>query len=296
MPRICAKISAFMKTASIPPLGAHVSIAGGVSKAIARGEELGCDALQVFVKNASQWVGKPLADDEVGRFRELHAASPIGPIAAHSTYLINLASSDPTNRTRSRRALLDELDRCERLGIPFLVLHPGAHLGAGEKKGLKKVATSLDHVFRAGDGGETRILLENTAGQGTVLGRRLSHLATIQELSAHPDRLGVCLDTCHAFAAGYPIHEEEGYEAFFDRLEELFDKKEPSCLHLNDSKKPFDSRRDRHANIGQGEIGSDLFARLLHDPRLRNTPMILETPLGDDEQGHKKDLELLRTL
>jgi deoxyribonuclease-4 len=269
-----------MKTASIPPLGAHVSIAGGVSKAIARGEELGCDALQVFVKNASQWVGKPLADDEVERFRELHAASPIGPIAAHSTYLINLASSDPTNRTRSRRALRDELDRCERLGIPFLVLHPGAHLGAGEKKGLKKVATSL----------------ENTAGQGTVLGRCLSHLATIQELSAHPDRLGVCLDTCHAFAAGYPIHEEEGYEAFFDRIHELFGAREPSCLHLNDSKKPFDSRRDRHANIGQGEIGSDLFARLVHNSRLQKVPMILETPLGDDELGHKKDLELLRKL
>lgn len=296
MPPICAKISAFMTTAATPPLGAHVSIAGGVSKAIARGEELGCNALQVFVKNASQWVGKPLANDEVERFRGLHASSSIGPIAAHSTYLINLASTDPTNRNRSRRALRDELDRCERLGIPFLVLHPGAHLGAGEKKGFKKVATSLDHVFRAGDDGKTRILLENTAGQGTVLGRRLSHLATIQELSAHPERLGICLDTCHAFAAGYPLHEEEGYEVFFDRLEELFGKKEPSCLHLNDSKKPFDSRRDRHANIGRGEIGKDLFARLLHDPRLRDTPMILETPLGDDGEGHKRDLELLRGL
>lgn len=296
MPRICAKIATFMSTAVAPPLGAHVSIAGGISKAITRGEELGCEAIQVFVKNASQWVGKPLAEEEVGSFRDLHAASPIGPIAAHSTYLINLASSDPTNRTRSRRALRDELDRCERLGIPFLVLHPGAHLGAGEKKGLKKVATSLDHVFRAAAGGETRILLENTAGQGTVLGHRLSHLAAIQELSAHPDRLGVCLDTCHAFAAGYPLHEEEGYEAFFSRIEELFGREEPSCLHLNDSQKPFDSRRDRHANIGEGEIGSDLFARLVHDSRLRRVPMILETPLGDDEQGHARDLKLLRTL
>lgn len=296
MPRICAKIATSMNTATAPPLGAHVSIAGGVSKALPRGEEIGCEALQVFVKNASQWVGKPLADEEVERFRQLHAASPIGPIAAHSTYLINLASSDPTNRTRSRRALRDELDRCERLGIPFLVLHPGAHLGAGEKKGLKKVATSLDHVFRAAAGGETRILLENTAGQGTALGRRLSHLATIRDHSAHPERLGVCLDTCHAFAAGYPIHEDEGYDAFLARIDELFGRDEPRCLHLNDSKKPFDSRRDRHANIGKGEIGSDLFARLLHDPRLRNTPMILETPLGDDEQGHARDLELLRTL
>lgn len=279
-----------------PPLGAHVSIAGGISNAITRGEQLGCEAIQVFVKNASQWVGKPLAEEEVGRFCDLHVASPIGSIAAHSTYLINLASSDPTNRNRSRRALRDELDRCERLGIPFLVLHPGAHLGAGEKKGLERVATSLDHVFRAADGGETKILLENTAGQGTVLGHRLSHLATIRELSAHSDRLGFCLDTCHAFAAGHPLHEEEGYAALFARIDELFGREEPSCLHLNDSKKPFDSRRDRHANIGEGEIGSELFARLLHDPRLRNTPMILETPLGDDGEGHARDLELLRAL
>ncbi len=296
MPQFCAKISAFMSTAVAPPLGAHVSIAGGISMAITRGEELGCEAIQVFVKNASQWVGKPLVDDEVGRFRELHAASPIGPIAAHSTYLINLASSDPTNRDRSRQALRDELDRCQRLGIPFLVLHPGAHLGAGEKKGLKKVATSLDNVFRAAGGGETRILLENTAGQGTVLGHRLSHLAAIRDHSAHPDRLGICLDTCHAFAAGYALHEEEGYEAFFARIDELFGREEPRCLHLNDSKKPFDSRRDRHANIGKGEIGSDLFARLVHDPRLQTVPMILETPLGDDDLGHKKDLERLRAL
>jgi deoxyribonuclease-4 len=158
------------------------------------------------------------------------------------------------------------------------------------------VASSLDHVFRAAAGGETRILLENTAGQGTVLGHRLSHLAAIQELSAHPDRLGICLDTCHAFAAGYPLHEEKGCEAFFARIDELFGRQEPSCLHLNDSKKPFDSRRDRHDNIGEGEIGKDLFARLVHDPRLRTVPMILETPLGDDEQGHARDLGLLREL
>lgn len=279
-----------------PPLGAHVSIAGGISKAIGRGEEIGCESLQVFVKNASQWVGKPLSEEEVSRFRDLHGASSIGPVTAHSTYLINLASADPTNRKRSRRALSDELERCERLGIDFLVLHPGAHLGAGEEKGLRRVAASLDHVFAAAAAEKTRILLENTAGPGTVLGYRLSHLAAIRDLSAHPDRLGICLDTCHAFAAGYALHQDEGYAALFSRIDELFGRHEPCCLHLNDSQKPFASRRDRHANIGQGEIGRELFRRLLHDPRLRRVPMILETPLGDDEQGHRRDLELLRTL
>ena len=277
-----------------PPLGAHVSIAGSVSHAIGRGEELGCDALQIFVKNPSQWRASPLDEEEADRFRQIHADSSIGSVVAHASYLINLASTDSSTLERSRRALGEELDRSERLGLDGLVLHPGAHLGSGEETGLGLVAESLDRVLGPRVPSQCRILLENTAGQGTVLGHRLSHLAKIRELCSCPERIGVCVDTCHAYAAGYPLDDEKGYESFFDRITKLFGSDEPRCLHLNDSKKGFESRRDRHANLGEGEIGLPLFKRLVHDPRLRHTPMILETPLGDD--GHAHDLAVLRSL
>jgi deoxyribonuclease-4 len=217
-------------------------------------------------------------------------------LIAHATYLINLATTDPENLTKSRRALGDELDRCARLEIPYLVVHPGAHLGAGEEIGLERIADSVRDVFAARPDCATRLLLEITAGQGTVLGNRLHHLATIRDLSACPERLGLCVDTCHAFAAGYPIHLAAGYDEFFQELWELFDSDEPRCLHLNDSRHELGSRRDRHANLGEGHIGLDLFQRLVGDERLARTPMILETPIGSDEQGHRRDLDKLRKM
>jgi len=280
----------------VPPLGAHVSIAGGLPKAIERGDDLGCDSLQIFVKNASQWKGRALADDEATTFRTAHEASPIGPLVAHASYLINLAATDPKTLEKSLVALGDELDRCARLGVDGLVLHPGAHLGAGEDEGLAKISRSLDTVLAERPDCPTRVLLENTAGQGTVLGYRLEQLAAIRAGADAAEQIGYCLDTCHAFAAGYPIHEPDGYAEWVDQVGEILGFERVGALHLNDSKQPFDSRKDRHENIGEGEIGADLFARLIHDDHWAGTAAVLETPLGDDEQGHRRDLERLRSL
>ena len=265
-----------------------------MSRAIDRGVELDCDAIQVFVKNASQWQGKPLDDDDVQRFRQGHSDSQIGPLVAHASYLINLAATKPENLRKSRVALADELERCDRLGIPSLVVHPGAHLGAGLESGLELVAASLNAVFSAMPKCRTRILLENTAGQGTLVGSKLGELATIRSLSDESSRVGICVDTCHAFAAGHPIDTETGYRNFLDEVVDLFGPEEPGCFHLNDSRHELGARRDRHANLGQGEMSVEVFRWLVNEPTLQETPMILETPMGDDSAGHRRDLALLR--
>ncbi len=280
---------------SLPPLGAHVSVAGGVAKAIPRGEELGCTAIQIFVKNANRWSGKPIAADDAAGFRAAREASAIGPAVAHASYLINLGATDETVLTRSVAALADELARCAQVGVDALVLHPGAHLGSGEEAGVERVAAVLDPILAAAPAGP-RLLLENTAGQGSALGYRLEHLEQVLARLEHAARVGVCLDTCHAFAAGYPVHEPAGYEEFWSEVDERLGLACVGCLHLNDSVKPFASRRDRHAHIGEGEIGLGLFTRLLHDPRLAAVPMVIETETGDDLEGHRKDLEVLRGL
>lgn len=281
---------------ALPPLGAHVSVAGGLPTAIGRAEDLGCTAIQIFVKNANQWRARELADEEAEAFRLAHAGSAVGPLLAHASYLINLAACDAAILEKSREALADELSRCARLGVGGLVLHPGAHLGCGEEEGIAKVAESLDAVLAALPGLPTRVLLENTAGQGTCLGYRLDHLARIRALVAEPHRVGVCLDTCHSFAAGYAIHDPYGYEEFLAEVGELLGPGVLGCFHLNDSVRPFASRRDRHAHIGEGEIGLDAFARLLQDARLAHVPMVLETEPGDGMAGHRRDLETLRGL
>ncbi len=273
-----------------------MSIAGGLPNAIERGMDLGCDALQIFVKNASQWRGRSLGEEEAAAFREAHGASPIGPLVAHSSYLINLAAVDPAILAKSRAALGDELDRCARLGVAGLVVHPGAHLGAGEEAGIAAIAASLDAVFAERPDCPAKVLLENTAGQGTVLGYANAQLAAIATASGAARHLGFCLDTCHAFAAGYAVHEPAGYDEWTAEVGELLGWERVAAFHLNDSKQPFASRKDRHENVGQGAIGPDLFARLLHDERAAGRPMVVETPMGDDEGGHRRDLELLRSL
>ena len=278
-----------------PLLGAHVSIAGGVYRAIARGTELDCAAIQIFVKNASRWEGKPLSDTDVEHFGDELGGSDIAALVAHSTYLVNLAATNPDNLRRSRATLGDELDRCHRLGVPGLVVHPGAHLGAGEDKGIDLIAESLHEIYASRPECETRVLLENTAGQGTLIGHQLEQLAAIVEQADCEARLGLCLDTCHAFAAGHDIHDEAGYEAFFQQAIDLFGPEEPSCLHLNDSRHPLGSNRDRHANLGEGHLGLEVFERIVNDPRWQGRPMILETPMGDDSEGHRRDLETLRS-
>jgi deoxyribonuclease-4 len=283
----------------LPPLGAHVSVAGGVANAIPRGEALGCTAVQIFVKNANRWQGPPIAAADAAAFREARSASPVGPVLAHASYLINLAAADPAILDRSRAALIDEHERCAQVGVDGLVLHPGSHLGAGEENGIERVAAEIDRALALVPEerpGGVRVLLENTAGQGSNLGWRLDHLAAIRSRLAAPERVAVCLDTCHAFAAGYPVHEAAGYEEFVAEADAVLGLGLVAAIHLNDSVKPFGSRRDRHAHIGEGEIGTDLFARLLHDRRFARVPMVLETEPGPDSEGHRRDLELLRSL
>ncbi len=286
------------RAAGAPLLGVHVSVAGGLPNAYKNGAALGCTAIQIFVKNANQWRGKELLEEEVSAFRAARAASGIGPLLAHASYLINLAATDPDVLSRSREALADELARCSRLGVDGLVLHPGAHLGAGEETGVERVAESLDRILGELPAADfpTRVLLENTAGQGTCLGHRLEHLADIRARVAEPERVGVCIDTCHSFAAGYAIHEAAGYEEFVAELSGRIGLLHVGGFHVNDSVRPFASRRDRHAHIGEGEIGLPLFERLVNDPRLRAIPMVVETDPEEEMAGHKRDLAVLRGL
>ena len=278
-----------------PPLGAHVSVAGGLHLAFERGADIGCDCLQIFVKSPNRWQAKPLEEAAVDQFRRTRESGSIGAVVAHAAYLINLATPDESLREKSRGALLDEYQRCNRLGVDGLVFHPGAHVGSGEEAGLRRIVESLRWVLKATAPSDTRLLVENTAGQGTV------HCSTVEEL-AHvvneidDERLGYCIDTCHAFAAGYPIGSERGQGEFFDHIFEQLDIGKLGCIHLNDSQGELGSRRDRHANIGAGHLGNEAFSAWLRTPRLSDVPMILETPLGDDGKGHARDLANLREL
>ena len=283
-----------------PLLGAHVSVAGGLERAFERAGDLGCEAIQVFVSNPNQWRGREIGEEEAERFRAARAASRVGPVAAHASYLINLAATDRMVLVRSKKALAAELARCARLGVDSLVLHPGSHRGTSEEHGIDRVAAALGKVLAGAPEGP-RLLLENTAGQGSSLGWRLEQLAAIRARldgagSEGASRVGFCLDTCHAFAAGYPVHEEDGYREFLAEADELLGLDRVRLIHLNDSARPFGSRRDRHAHIGDGEIGTRLFARLVHERRLAGVGMVIETETGPGREGHRRDLETLRSL
>jgi len=262
----------------------------------------------VFVKNANQWQGRPLLEDEVARFHAARAEWNGTPLVAHAAYLINLAADDPEVLARSRAGLADELERCARLGVDGLVVHPGAHRGAGEDIGLRRVAASLDAVLGERPRGvfsfmirrPPRVLLETTAGQGSCLGWRLEQLEAIIEHSRHRESLAVCLDTCHLHAAGYAVDTPEGVEAVLAEACSRFGAERLACVHVNDSRHSRGARRDRHANLGEGTIGKAkagraAFAHLLRAPQLATVPLIVETP-NDDERGHARDLALLRRL
>lgn len=269
----------------MPKLGAHMSIAGGVDRALERGASIGCQAVQIFLKNNFQWTGRPYTPTEIERFKRHIDIS----VFAHSGYLINPCSPNATFRERSIAAIIDEINRATTLGVPFIVMHPGAHLGAGETAGLRLVAKSLDAAFRATRRSPVRIALETTAGQGSCLGHRFEHLADILAHSKFPERLAVCVDTCHIFAAGYDIRTPAGYKTIAKQLADL----PVVAFHLNDSKKPLGSRVDRHDHIGQGHLGLAAFRHVLRDRRWRNLPMTLETPKSDDLH---EDVANLRTL
>ncbi len=270
-----------------------MSIAGGVSEALARGHSIGCECVQIFTKSSRQWFAKPYSAEEVAAFKQRHRETGIAAIIAHDSYLLNLGAPDKALRKRSVEGLADELNRCELLGVPYLVVHPGAHVGAGEDAGLRTIAASIDEAHSACTGYRTRIALENTAGQGSNLGYRFEQLRRIFELVKESERLALCFDTEHAFAAGYDLSTAEGYERTFTELGEHIPLARVVAFHLNDSVKPFHSRVDRHAHIGHGHIGLEAFRRLVNDRRFFGLPMCLETPKGDDL---KEDVENLRTL
>lgn len=276
------------------PIGAHMSIAGGLHLAFPRGEEVGCTAMQVFTKNASQWRAKPISDDDARLFREAWEKSPIGPVIAHDTYLINLAATDDEKWAKSKAAFADELIRCSLLGIPGLVMHPGSHLGEGEEAGIVKVAVAFKEIFAEAPDDVT-VLIENTAGQGTNLGWRFEHLAEIMDRVPDGD-FGVCFDTCHALAAGYDLTSAEAYAATMEEFDRLVGCDKIRAFHVNDSKKGLASRVDRHEQLGEGAVGVEGFRALMQDARFAAVPKILETPKGDDKECDLRNLALLREL
>jgi len=276
--------------------GAHMSIAGGLHRALELGDAAGCDCIQVFVKNQRQWRAPALTEDQVLAWRKAQANSDITPIIAHSSYLINLASPDDQLWQRSIDAFVDELERCERLAISALVIHPGAHLGQGIDWGMARVAQALDIIHRRTSGFRVKTTLESTAGQGSCLGDRFEQLATIIERTHEPDRMRVCVDTCHMFAAGYDIRSKRGYAAAMADLIRTVGLNRIAAFHLNDSMTPAGSRKDRHEHIGRGHLGRDAFRRLVNDPRFSGISMILETPKGLDGRGRDLDRLNLATL
>ena len=277
-------------------LGAHMSIAGGVNKAIERGAALSCTAIQLFTKNANQWKGKPFAKEEIERFAELRKKSNIFRILVHNAYLINLASYNNSLRTKSINALIDEIGRCKALSIPCIIIHPGAHLGAGEDEGIKNIINGLNIALTKTNGWPVDIALETTAGQGTNIGYRFEHLSRIIDGIKDNERVKVCLDTCHIFTAGYDISFAEGYVNVMKEFDRIIGFDRLVCFHVNDCKKGLGSRIDRHEHVGKGTLGALLFRLIMNDRRFENIPKIIETPKGEDMKNDRRNLGVLRKM
>lgn len=277
-------------------LGAHESVAGGTWNAVARGQSDGCQALQIFARPSAQWRTRPFAPDEVSLFRS-ELASVGWPTMSHGSYLINPCAADATVLTRSRDALTEELLRAEELGLDYVIIHPGAHVGCGEAGGVQAVAASLSEVHQRVPGLRVTLLLELTAGQGSCLGCRFEQLAAIFDRTRGAARLGVCFDTCHAHAAGYDLLTDAGYAETFEEFDRLLGLGTLRAFHLNDSKTPAGSHVDRHQEIGDGFMGRLPFWRLVNDARFADVPGILETPSGPDgKPSFARNLALLRAL
>lgn len=273
-----------------------MSVAGGLHRAIDRIRVVKGTALQIFTRNQRQWNAEPIRDEESADFRQAWKNWGNYPVAVHNSYLINLASPDRKLGMRSVSAFSAELDRTEKLGIPFLIAHPGAHVGSGIKKGLSLLVRRLDRAIDRADGENVTVLLETTAGQGTVLGGRFEELAEMIARSRHSDRLGICLDTCHVFSAGYDFRTPEGFEKTIADLDSTVGLNRLKFLHLNDSKNELASHKDRHEHIGKGFLGHNAFQYILHDSRLRELPMVLETPKDETLKDDKRNLRVLRRL
>lgn len=275
-------------------LGAHVPITGGVFNAPGHGAAVGAEAIQIFTRNQMQWACRPLGEEEAARFKEALAGSGVRQVLTHGSYLMNLASPQKEFLSRSRDCLVTEIERCHLLGVPYVVLHPGAHMGEGEEAGLSAIARSLDHVLERTEGLPVMPLLEATAGQGTSLGYRFEHLAGILDRVRRPERVGVCLDTCHLYAAGYDLATEEGYAETLGAFSRIVGLDKLQAVHLNDSRRERGSRVDRHARAGEGLLGLDTFARIVNDRRFRGLPLVVETP--GPLAAWKKEIARLRSL
>ncbi len=277
------------------PVGAHHSIAGGMPEAVRRAVETGCRVLQVFVKNSNRWDGRAIGEEEAVAFREAAREARLLSVVAHSSYLINAASGDAPLREKSVRALADELLRCARLGIPALVLHPGSRGESTVAGGIARVAATLDEAFGRAESG-TRVLLETAAGQGASVGSRFEELRDILAASRHPERLGVCLDTCHVFAAGYDLRTPAAFAATLAAFDRTIGLDRLEAIHVNDSRKELGCRVDRHAHIGEGAIGKSGFRHLMTEPKLAAVPKFLETPKDEKLDFDRRNLARLRRL
>ena len=270
-------------------------ISGGMEKALFEGKRVGCEVIQIFTHNTNTWHMKPISSEQLELFEKAKKETKVIPISVHVGYLINLASPEDRIWKRSVNALKKEIQRAKLLGIPYVVMHPGAHKGAGEENGIRKIAEGLKEVI-SDSPQNTKILLETTAGQGTSIGYRFEHLAEIMEKVGIPERIGICLDTCHIFSAGYDFRTEEQYEALIEELEKLIGIDYVFLIHMNDSKKECGSRVDRHMHIGKGKIGEKGLSYFLKDNRFKETPFIIETPKGKDEKGIDYDIINLQKL
>jgi deoxyribonuclease-4 len=276
----------------MPRLGAHLSIAGGLPRAVDRAAASRCEALQIFTKSAGQWRARELPREEIALFRKRVEETGIHPVVAHNSYLINLAAASPALRAQSVAALGAELDRAESLGLDGLVMHPGSYTSGTEGEGLRLIGEAIAALLAERPQAKTMVLLEHTAGQGTNLGHRFEHLAAILERVGGSPRVGVCLDTCHLLSAGYDLCSEEGYEDTFQQFARIVGLDRIRVFHVNDSKKPCGSRVDRHEHIGKGCLGIEPFRRLLNDPRFSSLPMLLETPkLETPESKRRSDVD-----
>ena len=275
-------------------LGAHVSAAGGLYKAIHNGEKLDCQAIQIFLKSPHQWAGKIPASEDIIRLRETAAGSSVKSVLVHDIHLTNLASPNAGVLAKSQEQFRIQMDLAEACGITYIVTHLGSHLGEGEAVGLKTLSDSLNQLFGETSGGEVKVLLETTAGQGSNLGYCFEHLRRIIDDSKFPERLGVCFDTCHVFAAGYDLRTVDDYHQTFDQFDAIIGLERLQAFHLNDAKSEYNSRVDRHDHIGEGNIGITAFELLVNDSRFANVPMVIETPKM--ETMHAKNLSVLKGL
>jgi len=277
-------------------LGAHMSIAGGLYKAIERGRSIGCTAIQIFTKNSNQWRAPALTQESIDQFRTQRAAWGKGPVLAHGSYLVNLGSPNDVLFQKSLNAFQEEYNRCEALGLEGLVIHPGAHVGSGEEGSLAQIARAVQQVLAHTPKARTPILFEMTAGQGSCVGHRFEHMAFLLKASGASKRLGICFDTCHVFAAGYDLRTPQTYAATMTAFDETVGLRWIKAFHLNDSKKGLHCRVDRHEHIGKGALGLEAFRFLMNDKRFRDVPKVLETPKGEDMAEDVMNLNTLRRL